>query len=144
MAVLMPFNRTHMLGLNVKADSAATMDRPDMAPALEWLENTGNGATLFSEDRKTVLGVLGAVPTLPGICEVFVIPSKEQAAHPHAFARAVRAQLYTLKPKFRRIQAVAKIDSFHARWLSWLGFVCEGTLRKYGTNGEDMNMWSLT
>lgn len=144
MAVLTPFNRTHMQHLNVKPDSAGTMERADMAPALEWLEQTGNGVTLFTQDRSVVLGVLGAVPTLPGVCEVFVIPSKEQAKHPHAFARAVRAQLCTLKPKFRRIQAVAKIDAFHARWLSWLGFSCEGVLRKYGTHGEDMAMWSLT
>lgn len=141
--MLVPFRREHILGLNVKESEADMLGRDDMAAALEWLERTGNGATLFSKDGKT-LGILGAVPTVPGVCEVFVIPSKEQARYPKAFASAVRDRLYSLRPKFRRIQAVAKVDEFHSRWLSWLGFKQEGILKRYGINGEDMSMWSLT
>lgn len=141
--MLVPFRREHILGMNIKDSEAATMGRDDMAAALEWLETTGNGATLYAPNGKTVLGVLGAVPTVPGVCEVFVIPSKEQARYAKTFVLAVKDKLCSLRPKFRRIQAVSKPDEFHTRWLSWLGFQTEGVLRKYGPNGEDMIMWSL-
>jgi hypothetical protein len=90
-----------------------------------------------------VLGIIGAVPTVAGVCEVFVVASEDQRRFPLAFTKAVRQELYQLQNKFRRIQAVSKNDEFHVRWLSWLGFKQEGLMRKYGMNGEDMLMWGL-
>ena len=140
---LIPFSLEHISCLNVKEDALGTMARPEMASALDWLSATRNGKTLTTPDGKTVLGILGMVPVLPHVCEVFVIASKEQMAHPMTFARAVKREIGHLRLKYRRIQATAANDKFHARWLSWLGFDREGVLKSFGLDGEDMVMWGM-
>jgi hypothetical protein len=72
-----------------------------------------------------------------------VVPTEEQSKHPHTFSRSVKNELFSLKRKYRRIQAIAKDDEFHGRWLSWLGFKREGVLRKYNFEGEDMVIWGM-
>ncbi len=125
--------------MNVKADAREIADMAGVPERLEAL----NAASILSADGKTVLAVMGAVPALPGVCEVFVLASEDQQKHPITFAKCVRKELYTLKHKYRRIQAVAKDDDFHSRWLLWLGFEREGVLKKFGIHGEDMVMWGL-
>ena len=141
---LIPFSIEHIGQMDIKDDASGTMARPEMAPALEWLKASRNGKTLVSSDGKTILGILGVVPVLPGVCEVFVIASKDQLKFPMTFARAVKKEIGQLRLKYRRIQATAKDDAFHNRWLSWLKFEREGVLKSFGLDGEDMVMWGLT
>jgi hypothetical protein len=115
---------------------------PDLGGALARLASSGLSRTIVN-DAGVVLGVLGAVPTMPGVCEVFIVASEDQQRFPLVFVRGVREELYTLRSKYRRIQAISKNDKFHSRWLSWLGFEREGLMKKYGLNGEDMLMWGL-
>ena len=137
MAFLIPFKREHLAQMTVKADARDAAANPLMIPALEKV-----GHTLVLNDGK-VLGVIGAVPTIPGVCEVFILASEEQKDHPIPFGRLIKREVFTLKRQYRRIQAVARNDDFHYRWLSWLGFKAEGVLKAYGMNGEDMVMWGL-
>ena len=133
------FSREHLARLNARADAKAIASSPGLGERLEDL----GAKSILTADGKTVLGVMGAVPMLPNVCEVFILASEEQMAHPITFAKCVRKELYTLKAKYRRIQAVSSCDDFHSRWLGWLGFEREGVLRAYGTNGEDMTIWGL-
>jgi len=102
------------------------------------------GAKSIVAEDGTVLGIIGLVPTLPGACEVFILASEDQDAHSIGFARAVRKELLEIKPKYHRIQAVTTDDKTHQRFIEWLGFLKEGTLKKYGLKGNDMVMWGLT
>ena len=139
MAFLIPFRAEHLAVMDIKDDAKSAAEHPAMIPALEKV-----GRTLMADDGKTVLGVIGAVPCLPGVCEVFVLATKTQSHFPVSFARVVRRELFTLRSQYRRIQSVSKCDEFHYRWLSWLGFSAEGVLKSYGLEGEDMIMWSMT
>lgn len=138
MSALVRFTADHLARLDVKDDARDAAANPNMVPALEKY-----GHTLLLADGRP-LAVIGAVPLLPGVCEVFVLASKLQTQFPLAFARPVKRLIFTLRKEYRRIQAVSKADEFHYRWLSWLGFRAEGILSKYGLNGEDMIMWGLT
>lgn len=138
MAFLVPFIPEHFARMDVKADAREAAKHPAMIPALERV-----GHTVLANDGYTVLGVIGAVPTVPGVCEVFILATETQARFPVSFARVIRKELFTLKDKYRRIQSVSKCDEFHYRWLSWLGFSAEGVLKRYGLNGEDMIMWGM-
>ena len=138
MSALVRFTPEHLARLDVKDDAKTAVENPAMPPALEKY-----GHTLLLADGRP-LAVIGAVPLLPGVCEVFVLASKLQQQFPLAFARPVRRLIFTLRKEYRRIQAVSKADEFHYRWLSWLGFRAEGVLSKYGLKGEDMIMWGLT
>lgn len=139
--MLIPFAAEHLEHMAVKADAKAVAVAAGTREALVKLAGLGMSRTLMN--GSVVLGVFGAVPTVPGVCEVFILASADQKRFPIIFAKTVRRELYTLKGKFRRTQAVSKNDEFHARWLSWLGFEKEGTMRKYGVDGEDMVMWGL-
>lgn len=134
---IVPFIPKHLARMNVKSDALKAASHPDMIPALERM-----GHTVLCEDG-TVLAIIGAVPLIPGVCEVFVIASQEQEKYQIAFVKAVKKSLFPLLEKYRRIQSVSKNDAFHLRWLTWLGFRAEGVMRKYGLNGEDMVMWGM-
>ena len=43
---------------------------------------------------------------------------------------------------YHRIQIRATDDELHNRWLKFLKFEKEGTLRKYDNLGNDMNIWA--
>ena len=106
---------------------------------------TSIGAKSIIAEDGTILGIIGLVPTLPGACEVFILASEDQDAHSVGFARGVLRELLEIKPKYRRIQAVTSVNNLvHQRFIAWLGFVKEGTLKKYGLKGDDMVMWGLT
>ena len=137
---LIPFAKKHLASMNPKRGEAEEI--ACMPGIADRLSNMG-AKTVLSASGDIVLGVMGATSILPGVCEVFVLATEDQKRHPLTFAKSVREELYTLKEKYRRIQAVALNDDFHTRWLSWLGFEKEGTLRKFGLHGEDMAMWSL-
>jgi hypothetical protein len=138
MASIVPFRPEHISGMTVKADAQSVAASPVMVSALEKV-----GHTLLTNDGR-VLAVIGAVPTVPNVCEVFILASEEQKSHPITFARLIKREVFTLRRQYRRIQSVSKVDDFHYRWLSWLGFRAEGILKAYGMDGEDMIMWGLT
>ena len=134
---IVPFIPEHLKRMNVKADARSAAAHPGMIPALQRM-----GHTVLGENG-LVLAVIGAVPMVPGVCEVFVLASEEQALYPVAFVKAVKKSLFPLLEKYRRIQTISKNDAFHLRWLTWLGFRAEGVMRKYGLEGEDMVMWGM-
>ena len=138
MAVI-SFTADHLRAMRVKAGTAAEVaGSPGFAERMAAL-----GAKTILSAEGTVLGIMGAVPILPHVAEVFVIASEDQTSHPVTFAKSVRKELYTLKAKYRRIQSVSVTDEFHRRWLSWLGFEPEGVMKGYGLDGEDMTIWGL-
>ena len=136
--MIVSFSPSHLREMAPTPDAAAVIEMPGVAEALE---RTGS-KTLLSPAGE-VLGVIGFVPLVPGVCEVFILATHTQRRYPVAFARAVRAELFTLKNKYRRIQSIAKCEQFYFRWLTWLGFKPEGIMSKYGPNGEDMALWAL-
>jgi len=137
-SVLAPFIPEHLSLMRMQESAKGVGCRPDAAKNLMSL----GAKTLFYGG--VPLAVIGYVPTIPGVCEVFVLATEDQKKNPLVFARAVKKELMKLKMEYRRIQAIATNDKFHARWLSWLGFKREGWLKKYGLHGEDMVMWGLT
>lgn len=140
MAFLAPFVFRHLDDMEIKdGDASSVAAFPDVADTLSRL----GAKTIFADDKKTILGIIGCAPSVPGVGEVFILASKQQVKHPIAFARCIHRELSHLCSEYRRIQAVTNGDATHRRFVKWLGFSEEGVLRKYGLRGEDMTMWSL-
>lgn len=139
MAIVAPFTPGHLLKLSPKKGDAETI--AEMAGTATKLLTIG--AKTMLTPKGTVLGIMGAVPSIPGVCEVFIIASEGQKNFPISFARCVQKELCRLRLKYRRIEARTANDEFHKRWISWLGFEYEGIMRRYGLHGEDMILWSL-
>lgn len=138
--LVVTFTPEHLTRMNVLAGTARSVaSSPDVAGTLKKI-----GAKTILTSKGAVIGIVGAVPLISGVCEVFVLASEDQKNHPIAFATAVRKELKGIKSQYRRVQALTVNDKFHTRWITWLGFSREGLLQKYGLNGEDMVMWGLT
>jgi hypothetical protein len=141
MAFLAPFIPEHLDRMDVKdGDAYTVVQNYDVADTLSRI----GAKTILTNNQGIVLGIMGAVPLVPGVCEVFILASKQQVEHPVAFARCAHREISLLCSKYRRIEAKTANDEFHRRWITWLGFEQEGILKRYGMNGEDMVLWSLT
>lgn len=133
----------HLSRANFVTEASDVLSRPGVFDTVLRLAEQGLAQAVIHDDG-TVLGIISAAPVLPGVCEVFILATHDQKKHPIAFASAVKKKLLDLHTKFRRIQATAKNDEFHKRWLLWLGFEFEGVLVKFCLDGRDASMWSIT
>ncbi len=82
---------------------------------------------------------------VPGNWEVFIIPSIHLPRYIKSVVKDIRLWLRSIQEKHgaRRIQAWGDANSIIDRWLSCLGFACEGTLKYYDSDG-DKRIWSMT
>lgn len=97
-------------------------------------------------DNGVPLGIIGAMPRIPGVCEVFLLSTKDQtsAEYKTGFARQIKKEICSFKSKFRKIQSISLDTVLLRRWHRFLGFQEEGILKKYGMKGENMIIWGLS
>lgn len=141
--ILIPFHAEHVKLMQVRDHELRNIfAEGSIDDKLKALEMLGNGATILYDGR--ILGVMGFMEMWSGVCEVWVLPSEHIGRYGIVFAKLVKKNLKMLQEvkKFHRLQVTAKDDIKHNRWLTWLGFVCEGTLRKYSVNQDNYKIWS--
>lgn len=95
---------------------------------------------LAGERDGRVLMVAGIVQAWPGCAEVWASVSKELEAMPIAAGRATAQFLPALVDGLGlwRLQATCSTQNVTSlRWLEWLGFQCEGIMRRYCPDGSD-------
>jgi hypothetical protein len=83
----------------------------------------------------------------PEVWQEWLIATEDAwASHWQAITRHARRILdRMLESEARRIQCICLSEkSRHADWYRFLGFRHEGTLRAYGANGEDCEMYART
>lgn len=91
-----------------------------------------------------VMAVIGFFKCWDGVAEVFVIPSKYVDQCKTAFVRHVKRELdrIILENGFHRVHTYSLADDVTDRWMEFLGFVKEGTMKQYTKNKDDYNMWA--
>lgn len=138
-----PYRVSHSKMLDFK-DSVRDLIKtnPAVCAGLSELAKRGLCRTITTRSGKK-LGVMGGLPMVPGVCEVFIFATKHQHEYPVEFARVVKSELRRLKKGFRRVQALAPDEADSHRWLTWLGFEREGVLKCYGADGEDLAIWGM-
>lgn len=102
-----------------------------------------NGVTVLIDGE--IAAIMGVAPLWPGVGEVTMVPSDLFYKHIKACVKLLRnclpiaLQAYDL----HRIQGTT-LESCpkHGRFLAFLGFELEGTLKGYGTQGENYLMYS--
>lgn len=140
---IVPFDPAHIDLIDVRErEAVGVFQLPNMKAKLSALATAGECFTFVYSG--IILGVVGWIEFWPGVCEVFVVPSKYIGNYRIIFAKRIKENLIHLEKvlKYHRIQVTAVDDELHNRWLKWLGFTQEGVLRKYGVKGEDFIMWS--
>lgn len=139
---MIPFNRRHF-GLMTLTPDARHGLSVEPAGTFEALSAAGLCKTVVTADGRVVLGVVGAVPLAPGECEVFVVSSEEQRRHARTLVAGVKEALAVIRPHFATIRTVGEDTPFLSRWFTWLGFVCEGPIRREEFGGTKMLMWRM-
>lgn len=140
---MIPYKLDHFDLLEIREREVQSMNIIGRAKErMEVLAQTGNCFTMIYSGK--IIGVMGWFEHWPEVCELFVLPTIYLSEAGFIFARTMKRYLHSFEKvrNFRRVQVTAVKDILHNRWLSWLGFVIEGTLKKYGPNGEDFIMWA--
>ena len=109
------------------------------------MEMDGPGWTGRLADGR-VLGCAGMAQVAPWIADFWLIPSRWVKEYPVLFHRTVTREFAKLcaSTDARRIQGV--VDPQYperTRWILRLGFVKEGTMRAFGPDGQDMDLYAL-
>lgn len=100
-------------------------------------------------DGDTVVALAGYYEPWPGLWEVFIYPSKHVPEYGMMFARYVRKVLHGLIKNrnkhvpVHRVQTEALDDRLHNRWMKFMGFTCDGLMRKYSPTQQDYKLWSI-
>lgn len=140
---LVPFKVEHLDLMDIREhELTGIFTIKNLKERLSKLEKICTAGTIVYEGR--ILGVMGSLELWPGVCEVWVIPSIHIKRYSLIFAKIVKRNLKNLEETFdyHRVQVTALDDELHKHWLTFLGFKCEGILRKYTLKKQDFAMWS--
>jgi RimJ/RimL family protein N-acetyltransferase len=121
--------------LATKARDLADEHHPLVANSLAM-----SARALAGEKDGKVIMVAGIVQAWPGCAEVWASVSRELADMPIAAGRATARFLPALVDGLGlwRLQATCSTQNVTSlRWLEWLGFECEGLMRRYCPDGSD-------
>lgn len=99
--------------------------------------------TLYLNEKPEA--IFGLTVLWDGNADVWTLLSKEACRHPISLQKAAKSLLerYSQNLELRRISAAT--DPKHkggSRWLESLGFQREGTMRKYGPDGSDWDLYA--
>ena len=95
-------------------------------------------------DGEQPVAIIGSFVFVPGVVHLWGLISEDVRAKPLAFHRVTRELLayYEKTQKPRRIQMDVKASYIEGqKWAQALGFEYEGTMKRYGVNGEDFHLY---
>ncbi|MBR1625643.1 MAG: hypothetical protein IJ681_00695 [Bacteroidales bacterium] len=141
-AIVIPFKAEHVEVMDVRDyELNTTFTLANVQTALKVFEMSKKAGTIICEGR--VIAIMGVQDLWPGVCELWVLPSKYLHEYVFQFSRTIlKAMNSGILNGYHRIQIRATDDELHNRWLKFLKFEKEGTLRKYDNLGNDMNIWA--
>ena len=115
----------------------------DWETAVKGWKDGGPGYTLLIDEK--VVGCGGVVLTQWQCGEAWTLFSTLFFKHYRTAYKAIKKNLENIieDENLRRVQSLIHPEHEEAkRFIIHLGFQCEGLLRKYGPNGEDLFMYS--
>lgn len=141
-AKIIPFKVEHIEVMDIREYELNTaFALESVQSALKIFEQGKTAGTIVYNGR--VIAIIGLQRLWPGVCELWVIPSRHIKENAVPFARTLRKALCSgILNSYHRVQIHALDDDLHNRFMRFLGFEKEGTLRKYDSLGKDMNIWA--
>lgn len=137
---LVPFEPGHVAEMRLRAwDAIAIATQPEFAEySAAYFQKHGVGFTVLADDG--IVGAAGVVMVLQGNWECWCYTTELFPKYSFAVHRSVKRFLdaFAKRSDWRRFQCV--VDSTYpvaVRWVEALGLEREGTLRKYGPQGQD-------
>ena len=139
---VIPFHREHL-----KLIEAREYERDHLIPFLtdgflDRIEQLPFSYTVFEDGR--VITCIGCLPLWPGVLEAWQIPSVYVAEYLRPYCRTIRGLLdgAAERTEVWRIQTFSPADELHDRWMAFIGFEVEGTLKEYSRLKKDYRIWA--
>jgi hypothetical protein len=107
---------------------------------LEAIVSMSSCWTFIVDDR--IVLIYGFYILFDGVINVFIVPSVYLKNYPKTIVKRAREVLNDFPECIHRIQSVSPATPEADRWMLALGFVCEGTMVRYSSKGEDYRMWA--
>lgn len=142
---LYPFKAEDFSELDLRDREREMIDSfPQAKEAMHIIEEECSALTIKHGDL--VLGVVGYSYPNPWTMELFLLPSRELPKHALAFARLMRYYREEVIDKYNwhRLQIISPSDELHKRWVRFLKLDYEGTLKGYGWDKLDYDIWAIT
>lgn len=137
MIKIVPYKKEHVELMNLREHEKELLKDKAM---YEFLE--GGIASTATSDGVVVCSY-GIMPQIKGVATIWLLPtiyveSKESLK----VARGAKAWIEQMQEDLglHRMETACVADELHDRWMTFLGFECEGVKRKY-CGGQDYNMW---
>lgn len=130
---VVPFIQDHLKFLEVKGIHAGEVPQTVMTEAVTFL------------DGEKPVAIFGAFFLVPGVVYFWGLVSDDVKKKPLAFHKLARTLLnyYEKKQKVRRIQIDVKADFIEGqKWAKLLDFEYEGTMKRFGVNGDDFHLYA--
>jgi hypothetical protein len=106
------------------------------------------GRAIAAVENDTVLAIATWLTPVVGVFDLGMWASDNIHEKRTGYLRFMRGAVKNLvemsHTAVRRIQTTSYADEVHDRWMKWLGFECEGTLKKYAPDGRDIRVWAIT
>jgi hypothetical protein len=135
---IVPFRKEHLDVMVLRDHEDKLFHDPRMVEALE-----GSIAETAVVGGRVVCAY-GIAPFMDTLAEVWLIPSVYvESTDGMKVARGAKKWLEEMRIDLgtKRMETLCLADEYHDRWMTFLGFECEGVKRKYYKD-KDYKMWS--
>lgn len=105
------------------------------------LATKGESTTILTDDE--IVAIIGCYEMRAGVLLVWVLPSIYLPRCAKTVIKAVKRYLQDLRRTHHRIESCSVADPETDRWMEFLGFTCEGTLRQFTADKLDYKQWSI-
>ena len=139
---VIPFHPKHLEVMNIRDIDSAIFGDFKSQEAFDRVDQMSRistqAGTFLCEGR--IHFVAGFCPMWPGVYEVWMLPSVYVRNAPMFFCRTLRRYIDRIAHDFKahRIQTTSFDDKFHERWMKFMGFEKEGTLRQFTQDKRNM------
>lgn len=136
MIKIVPYKKEHIDLMTLREHEQSLMLSPQVFEALEG----GIAETAIVDGR--VVCAYGAIPTVEGIANIWLIPSAYVQAEAPKVARGAKKFLEEIRAdlNLHRMETVCLADDLHDRWMTFLGFTHEGVKANYFRH-KTYNCW---
>jgi hypothetical protein len=145
MIEILPFSNDHYSQLSPRFEELSAGYRSAETRRV-MLQTAARGEAFTALQDGKVVAFGGYYHAHPGCVEVWMQASDEIYSCPRAHARKVYRALQNILTHCKdawRFQTTSYPDAKHTQWMEWLGFTCEGRLRKITQAGGDLTIWSI-
>lgn len=150
MIKFIPYQPEHFDQIKLRQSFEATasvLATPNGFNAAKAFTDMGQAVTIV--DDAVILAVVTWYSSRAGVLDIGMFASEEINSRAREYLRFAKTNfvlfLSMIKDdNIRRIQTLSYAEAKHDVWMKWLGFTCEGTLKKFACDGSDMRIWAIT